>query len=364
MRVLHAADFGGVAPGGFVPLLAALARRLTARGDDFALVVPQVDGAVWHPLVRAAGGELHVVPTTRDAVRFARAWRPDVAHVHFFTWHVPLTLGLWRTRARIMWHAHSTSLRAGRVRASPKSLAKYKLIGARAERIVTVSNAVGDELAALGAPRARIVAIPNAVDASRFRPPSPAERASARAALALGPDERAILFFGRDPQLKGADVLTAALAQFAAEPATVVAVATPHDAREALARHARVVAVEAASDVLPLMWASDALAMPSRGEGFGLVLLEAALAGLPVAASDLPALREAAGGRAGVRFATVGDADALVRALHEALALPRALADPSAAPSSSEAPNALDEWAERIDELYRAPSRGEARTAA
>ncbi|HYW54502.1 MAG TPA: glycosyltransferase family 4 protein [Dongiaceae bacterium] len=363
MRVLHAADFGGVAPGGFVPLLAALARRVTARGDDFALVVPQVAGATWHPLVRAAGAELHTVRGAREAVRFARAWRPDVAHVHFFPWHVPLTLGLWSTRARIFWHAHSTSLRRGRVRASAKSMTKYRLIGARAERIVTVSSAVADELAALGAPRARIVAIPNAVDSARFRPPTADERAAARAALALAPDERAVLFFGRDPHLKGADVLAAALPQLArtagarSERIAMVAVATPADARGALARHARVVAIEAAPDVVPLMWACDALAMPSRGEGFGLVLLEAALAGLPVAASDLPALREAAAGHANVRFAAAGDADALACALREALAMPHALRDASAsssapAPRSAE-PNALDDWAERVDALYR-----------
>jgi glycosyltransferase involved in cell wall biosynthesis len=355
MRVLHAADFGGVAPGGFVPLIAALARRLTARGDELALAVPRTVGATWHQQVRDAGAELHLVAGPREAARFARAWRPDVAHVHFFGWEVPLTLALWRSRARIFWHAHSTSLRGGRVQRSPKTVAKYRLAGARVERFVTVTRAVGDELHALGAPRARIVAIRNEVDSARFRPPSSAERERARAALGLRGDERAILFFGRDPLLKGADVLAAALAPATRGPtavanAVVVTVATPAQTQRELARHARVIGVDFADDVVPLLWASDALAVPSRGEGFSLVLLEAALAGLPVAATDLPALREAASGHDAVFFAPLGDASAFARALNDALAVPRRYDDPGTAANARR--NALDDWAERVDALY------------
>ena len=349
MRVLHAADFGGVAPGGFVPLIVALARRLTARGDEVALAVPRTEGATWHQQARDAGIELHLVDGPREAARFARAWRPDVAHVHFFGWELPLTLALWSTRARIFWHVHSTSLRGGRVRPSSKTLAKYRLAGARVERFVTVSRAVADELHALGAPRGRVVAIRNEVDSARFRPPDAGERANARAALGLADGERAILFFGRDPALKGADVLAEALARGRFANAVVVTVATPPEAQAELARCARTIGVELADDVVPLMWACDALAVPSRGEGFALVLLESALAGLPVAASDLPALREAAAGRSAVYFAAAGDPDAFARALGEALATPH---ERASAPSPASARNALDDWAERVDALY------------
>ncbi len=351
MRVLHAADFGGVAPGGFVPLIAALARRLTARGDELALAVPYAGGATWYGQAREAGIELHVVAGPPEAARFARAWRPDIAHVHFFGWEVPVTLALWRGPARIFWHAHSTSLRDGRVRPSVRSVAKYRLAGARVERFITVTRAVGDELHALGAPRGRIVAIRNEVDSARFRPPSSLERAHARAALGLADDERAILFFGRDPALKGADVLARALDANANANAktVVVTVATPPDVQAELARNARVIGVELADDVVPLMWACDALAVPSRGEGFSLVLLESALAGLPAAASDIPALREAAAGHGGVFYAALGDADAFARALSGALATPHGAADTNAAADGC---NALDAWAARIDALY------------
>jgi glycosyltransferase involved in cell wall biosynthesis len=50
-----------------------------------------------------------------------------------------------------------------------------------------------------------------------------------------------------------------------------------------------------------------AAALPSLDEGFGLPLLEAFAAGIPVLASDLPVLREVSGGRA--TFADPGDLD-------------------------------------------------------
>ncbi len=344
MRVLHAASFFGQTPGGFVPLIAALARHLEARGDRFALVAPRVDGAGWQATQRDALGELHLVDGAAHAAQVARAWRPDIAHVHFFGWEGRVTTALWLQRARVMWHVHSTvtSRPRGRAIASVRSLLKYRALGARVERFIAVSAAIGDELAQQGAPRSRIAVIRNAVDARRFRPPSDAERAAARAQLAL--DERpAILFFGRDPALKGADVLAESLARMTRP--TVVAVATPDETRAALARHADVVALERVDDTVPLFWAADALAMPSRAEGFGLVLMEAMLTGLHVAASDLPALREVAEGHAAVHFAPAGDAEAFATALRASLAGTR-----SAARDIDD--DMLDRWVREVTALY------------
>src|SRR5439155_14448830 len=55
------------------------------------------------------------------------------------------------------------------------------------------------------------------------------------------------------------------------------------------------------------------LAFPSRYEGFGLPPLEAMAAGVPVVASDLPAVREVTGGL--VRLAGAGRAEELAAAL-------------------------------------------------
>lgn len=341
MRILHAADFGGTAPGGFVPLIAALARLLRARGDAFALIVPRVAGATWHGLVRDAGADLHVVDGVAEAARIARAWRPDVAHVHFFGWEIAITSALWPSRAQIFWHAHSTSLRGG-IGVSPRSLFKYRVAGARVARHVAVSQAVAGELVARGAPERRIVVVPNAIDTARFRPPAGDERRIARAALGLAPGERAILFYGRDPHIKGADILADALR---ALPGTaVIAVATPDATRAHLAERARLIAVERTDDVRPLLWAADALAMPSRGEGSPLAFLEALASGLPIAASGIPALREAGAGRPGVFYARSDEPAAFAAALAEALGSAR-LQPPAGG-------DGLAAWARAIAGLY------------
>ena len=159
-------------------MIAALAAKLRARGDTFGLVVPDVAGATWHDAVRGAGAELQLANGARDAARVARAWRPDVAHVHFFGWEPAITAALAPSRARLFWHAHSTSLRAGRARRTWRSVLKYRVFGARVERFVAVSGAVAHEINALGAPARRTTVVRNEVDARRFRAPSHAERAS------------------------------------------------------------------------------------------------------------------------------------------------------------------------------------------
>jgi glycosyltransferase involved in cell wall biosynthesis len=67
-----------------------------------------------------------------------------------------------------------------------------------------------------------------------------------------------------------------------------------------------------------LLRGADVLAHPSRYEGFGMVLLEAMVRGVPVVCADATALPETAGGAAAL-FAA-GDADALAGALRHALA--------------------------------------------
>jgi alpha-1,3-rhamnosyl/mannosyltransferase len=62
-----------------------------------------------------------------------------------------------------------------------------------------------------------------------------------------------------------------------------------------------------------LYHAAGMFVFPSLSEGFGLPVLEAFACGLPVIASDLPALREVAGTRA--TWIEPGPADAIVDAI-------------------------------------------------
>lgn len=66
---------------------------------------------------------------------------------------------------------------------------------------------------------------------------------------------------------------------------------------------------------------ADAYAMPSRGEGFGFVVLEALACGLPVVASTVDGTREAAREGLLAQLVDPGDRPGLVAAIERALAL-------------------------------------------
>ena len=75
-------------------------------------------------------------------------------------------------------------------------------------------------------------------------------------------------------------------------------------------------------DMPSLMRAADVFAFPSEREGFGLVVLEAQAAGVPVVTSDLPVLHEFLSDGRDCRMTPVGDAAALGTTLVEVMGDP------------------------------------------
>jgi glycosyltransferase-like protein len=150
----------------------------------------------------------------------------------------------------------------------------------------------------------------NGVDAERFRGPSASSRAALRARV--GADHRFLFLTvgGIEPRKGSADLIEAMgeLRRTLPRP-PALAVVGGHSFqdyaayREGVLARAEVLGLDFGADVILLgtvaddelpRWygAADAFVFPSRKEGWGLAVLEAMAAGLPVVASDIPVFRE------------------------------------------------------------------------
>ncbi|HST64662.1 MAG TPA: glycosyltransferase family 1 protein [Mycobacteriales bacterium] len=194
-----------------------------------------------------------------------------------------------------------------------------------ADRIVVPTHAVAAELAAQVPdwwPEKVTVVGEGVPDVLRTPPPDAADRA---ARLDLPPAY--LLSLATLEPRKGLDTLLAALADPAAPDLPLLLVGQPGwggvdplDQARALglaAGRVRVLGRLPDLDLAVVLHRAAALASPSRAEGFGLPLLEAMAAGVPVVTSDAPALVEVGGGAAVV--VPRDDPAALARGLAEVL---------------------------------------------
>jgi glycosyltransferase involved in cell wall biosynthesis len=198
-----------------------------------------------------------------------------------------------------------------------------------ASRHVTCSEAVRRfALDRLKYPARKVITIPNGIPVERF-----AERACrdrVRRELLLSPQQKVIGSVGRLDKVKGYAVLLEALAEIAgSHPDTLCLVCGDGPARPELEREARRRGLESRvrflgwrRDVPSLLQAMDLYVQPSLLEGFGLSVLEAMAAGLPVVATRTGGLPEVVGEGQTGDLVPAGDA----RRLGESLA--RLLSDP------------------------------------
>ncbi|MDH5834253.1 glycosyltransferase family 4 protein [Luteimonas kalidii] len=260
-----------------------------ARADAIAhRVDPRVDVLLAHDLVDRW-------PVIAHARALVRRLRPDIAHAH---------LG-----------SASRALRG--VRGIPRLATLH--IDYVPEQHAHLDGLVAIapwQLPGIPAPlRARSVQIDNWV---LPRTAAPDARARIRAAIGVGDDDYLFGALGRMESSKGMDVLLEAFARAAVPGARLALVGGGRELVALRGRAAGQVAlpgfVEAPEDWLA---AFDCFVSPSREEPFGLVMIEAMQARLPVIATDTGGARHLAT-LIGTPLVATGDVDALAQALTKA----------------------------------------------
>ncbi len=195
--------------------------------------------------------------------------------------------------------------------------ARVRPMFARAAAIVALWPAAAEELRDRGV-RTEVVVIPNAVDTAYFRPPEPAERAAARASWGLDADAEVVLYLGALSAEKDPATAMAACAELSN---VQLLVGGDGPLRRELERDAAgtVRFVGSVADPRSLLWAVDAVVIPSRTEGIPAVAIEAGACGIGVVASDVGGVSSVVlDGRTG-RLVRPGDLRAVRAGVDEAL---------------------------------------------
>ncbi|MEV5842880.1 glycosyltransferase [Streptomyces sp. NPDC051985] len=309
MKALHVIT--GLGVGGAEQQLRLLLRHLPVSCDVVTLTNPgpvarglTADGVRVVHLGMAGNRDLGALPRL---VRLIRRGRYDLVHTHLYRacLYGRIAARLAGVRA-VVATEHSlgdTQLEGRELTAGVRAL---YLAGERLGRsTVAVSPTVAERLRRWGVPGPRIEVVPNGIDLERFRF-DPAVRRRTRARLGLPQDAHVIGGIGRLAPGKRFDVLIEALARLPADCRLLLVGGGPEEG--ALRRAARTAGVAGRvlfagerpyvsdrahdPDLPSLVAAMDVLASPSAQEAFGLAVVEALAAGLPVLYSSCPAVED------------------------------------------------------------------------
>lgn len=326
MRVALACPYSWDAAGGVQVHVAQLASRLREQGHEVLVLAPG-ERPPREPGVELVGRPMRVryAGTVAPLCFSASSWRrvrellrvfePDVVHAH-----EPLTpstsmQAVLNSRAPVVatFHAH-----LDRSRLMELTAPLLRMVWRRIDAAIAVSEAAAGFLARAIAGEVEIV--PNGVEVERFADPGPA-------AVGLPPGRRILWVNRLDPQ-KGFPVMIRAFDRLAGRLGDVVLVVAgdgrDRSAADGLAKTVRrrlVMLGPVPHEDLPAYHAgADVFVSPALGqESFGIVLVEAMAAGVPVVATDIPGYREVIRPDTNGLLVPPGDWEALADALERLL---------------------------------------------
>ena len=297
----------GSGTGGAEHLIGMTAPRLVEAGYDVTVgALKEGRGAMADALEAAGvpfvsfGGrgryDLRALARLRRALV---AGRYDIVHAHLFLANVAARVAGRLAGVPVVITSHHDTdvwMRA------PHRLVE-RLSARWCDRVVTCSEAVRRyAIERHGLPAARVRTLRNAIDVPAAPPDAARRRVAARRDLGAGAGDLLVATLGRlDEPKKGLAVfLDAAAVVAAAEPRARFALVGDGPARADLERRAgapglagRVVFAGERRDVRDVLSGIDIFVQPSLWEGFGLTVIEAMAAALPVVASRVGGIPEA-----------------------------------------------------------------------
>jgi glycosyltransferase involved in cell wall biosynthesis len=307
-KVLHVIT--GLGIGGAEQQLRLMLRHLPTRNDVVTLTNPGVvadgiraDGVRVAHLAMAGNRDLAALPRL---TRLVKRGGYDLVHTHLYR---ACVYGRFAARLAGVRGVVATEHSLGAVQIEGRPLTQSaRALYLAGERLgsatVAVSGAVADRLERWGVRRDRIHVVPNGIEPARFAFDEGARRA-ARAHLGLPAEAFVVGGVGRLAEGKRFDALVRAVADL---PDAYLVLVGEGPEREGLLRLAR--QCGAAERVLlpgpcedpprdgralslpALLSAMDVFVSTSRDEAFGLAVVEALAAGLPVLYVTCPAVRD------------------------------------------------------------------------
>jgi glycosyltransferase involved in cell wall biosynthesis len=296
--------------------------------DSLGIPVAIIGGGSWIHWIRSARKEI-------------RSWQPHVVHTTLFQSDIVGRLASIATGATVVSSLVNDSYGADRrsdPRVSRVKLALVRLVDAFTARhcvdrfhaltVAVAQAAVRD----LGIDPLRIDVIPRGRDGRLFSGSNQNVRAEVRRELGIAEEAQVIVTVGRQEYQKGQVHLVAALTEISKNhPGAVLllvgregnATAEIREAAAMFGNEPVLRIVGERSDVHRLLAAADLFVFPSLFEGLGGAVIEAMGSGLPIVASDIPALREVLGGDENAVLVARGDSRALARAVNELFADPK-----------------------------------------
>lgn len=321
MRVGLVCPYSFDVHGGVQSHVRELAAALHGLGHDVAVLAPGEQPGELPGYVTTTGRTVPM-PYNGSVARVSfgplvagrvRRWLADgqfdVVHIHEPATPSVSVLALWAARAPLVATFHTASERTRTLETSAATFLRAGL--AKLEAHVVVSEEAERTMARYL--DADPVVIPNGVDTRRF------------AAGARRPGFPTVAFVGRvDEPRKGFDVLLRSWGRIASRRPGARLLVVGAGARPARLRSLPPAVADSVELLGPLddpakaavLAQADVVVAPNtRGESFGIVLVEAMASGAAVVASDLPAFRRVLGdGSHGILFPT-GDPRALAEAV-------------------------------------------------